>query len=886
MMFNATPNRLKRFREYSQQKKIALVEEYAREHDMSLDAIDYDSIELPAYYYDGRELFNKNGHSSKHGILLYDEHYYLMLNTRHCMKKIGYEWCETHLDYMPMPHKCARYMCFACDTSYTTKQKLAQHQEKKSVSKCKYCSRPHKFKGCQRSHKCSKSTKFCMVCKCYVHGDLDRHVANGCFKEIKCGNCNKYDSCASHRCFLKSKAKPASSKYFVYDIESYLGENGRQEFAMAWIMSLDLKTKVFVETAEEFAEWIAAQGARTILFAHNGGKYDNIIMREQLLTQDLKPSSVCQNGYKIIQFKIKNVTFRDTVAHISMSLKQMPDAFGESLQKTQFPYRFFTRENKDYSGSVPIEYYESADAEEIRSQYDIYNEGMCSEYHVLKESGGVDDKSLFDVAKEYCHNDVEVLAKCVAKYRRSMIELTTIDPLLYITKASYAYAVYTGVFMPKNTISYLQPNVADFIRSGFAGGRTNCLVRKYTGKVKSKDVSSLYPAVQMFDLLPARLIRYDYGNTKPFKVNICLPQECYVQPIRLEDASDSKDTSQVLVCNKYIHDKFDAGVVGFYKCDITVPRDIYIPVLGIKQTKYLFTNNDIKRQVYYTTELMEAIANGYVIERIYDYAEFTSSTDLFAGFVKKFYSLKQKMKNNPAMYVSIKILLNSLWGKFAENVTNSETIVVASNDRTKRVKLHSEELRGKRRLIGESYIKGREEDYSIRSYKKITDMVRQTKGSIAVAAAVTANARVRLYEALKFYNKRVLYFDTDSVYYKDNEESVFKPSAGHVVGGLGDWDDELTGTEFISIGAKMYGIKSHTDIVKSKGVPKGSINYKILSDLVDGKESYACKIKNFRASRLGVAVEDGLKIIRDTCTKRVYSVGKDGHFSLPFGAVR
>lgn len=953
--------------------------------------IDKKQIKKPLYDYDeiNDVLYNINGNTKKKGILLYNKHYYLMLNTEKTLsQEFGYLFCAKHNEYHKKTHKCHSHICDECGMSYKTKSSLTRHtklinttnnkvnqnknasmsintndkssdkvnnntiENKNGKNKtiiidgvCEHCNKKFKYIGCAKAHKC-KNTHWCNMCHRQVKNNIALHQANGCYTEIKCGNCGKFDNCNTHRCQLrllgnkklknknnntnnikkdknKTNTKKSKYKYYVYDIESYNEANGKQEFAMAWIMSLDRKEKIFIRTAKEFTNWCVRQKSPTILFAHNGGKYDNIIMREKLIREGLTPSNVCQAGYKIIQFKAKNVIFRDTIAHISMPLSKMPSAFGVESKKTIFPYSFYNKRNAFYKGDIPIEYYNECDREEVKKR-------------------ALNIRCDIDVmCREYCKNDTELLAMCVEKYRESMIQLTGgVDPLNYITKASYAYAVYRTKFMSENSISYLQPHAADFIRKGFAGGRSNCLVKKYVGKLRAKDVSSLYPAVQKYDLLPGVMLGY-YRNSIMENMMLSLPPKVdtttnnnitnkFNNNITNKSTTNSinkniKKTKYIIKrCNEFIKHQLslETPIVGFYECDIIPPKDIYIPVLGVKRDKYIFDNNFIHKKVYYSTELKLAIDNGYIIDRIYDYIEFRSTTSLFSKFVDTFYKEKQRYKteNNPAMYNSIKILLNSLWGKFGEANRYFETYIIRSCDIAVRNKLIEDELNNKCRLIGESVVETSDgkDAVLIATYKKLTSTIKQTKGSIAVAAAITANGRVRLYEALKYYNRDVLYFDTDSIYHKvrddinNDDDKVngdaddFKSNYPHVPGGIGDWEKELDGDEFISIGAKMYGVKQYDisidsgcdnnssnmcknskTIIKAKGIPKNIITYNIIDDIVnDNIDVYNCQYKKFVASRVGVSVINGLKIISDTCNKRIYNVDKNGnHYSVPFGSL-
>ena len=76
-----------------------------------------------------------------------------------------------------------------------------------------------------------------------------------------------------------------------------------------------------------------------------------------------------------------------------------------------------------------------------------------------------------------------------------------------------------------------------------------------------------------------------------------------------------------------------------------------------------------------------------------------------------------------------------------------------------------------------------------------------------IAAFTIAHARLKLYSGLKRLDRRVLYFDTDSVVFF-NRDGEWEPPTGSY---LGDLTDELDGshiTTFTSGGPKNYGYET------------------------------------------------------------------------------
>ena len=88
--------------------------------------------------------------------------------------------------------------------------------------------------------------------------------------------------------------------------------------------------------------------------------------------------------------------------------------------------------------------------------------------------------------------------------------------------------------------------------------------------------------------------------------------------------------------------------------------------------------------------------------------------------------------------------------------------------------------------------------------------------NIFVAAFTTCWARLRLYEALELLGERVLYYDTDSVIYLE-EEGQPNPFLGDYLGEFtSELDDDDTIEEFASGGPKNNGYKTKQGKVECK----------------------------------------------------------------------
>jgi hypothetical protein len=115
------------------------------------------------------------------------------------------------------------------------------------------------------------------------------------------------------------------------------------------------------------------------------------------------------------------------------------------------------------------------------------------------------------------------------------------------------------------------------------------------------------------------------------------------------------------------------------------------------------------------------------------------------------------------------------------------------------------------------------------------------KTKVVIAAFTTAHARLKLYGVLEQLNRRVLYFDTDSVIYV-SKEGEWEPPTGSY---LGELTDELDGahiTTFVSGGPKNYAYETSTDktVCKVRGITlnyrtQQHVNFDVMSDMVRGE---------------------------------------------------
>jgi len=244
-----------------------------------------------------------------------------------------------------------------------------------------------------------------------------------------------------------------------------------------------------------------------------------------------------------------------------------------------------------------------------------------------------------------------------------------------------------------------------------------------------------------------------------------------------------------------------------------------------------------------TPEVEKALELGYEIDKIHEVWHFPETqTGLFASYVNNWLKIKQeasgwpsgvdteeqkrayiadyrakegieldydKIEHNPGLRSVAKIALNSMWGKFGQNL-NKTQIRVFNDPQAFHEFLDSD-------VIEVSNVYVRTPELVEVHYKHQTeDIPVNPHLNIFVAAFTTCWARLRLYVALELLGHRVLYFDTDSVVFIEHPDDPYEPQP--VLGNyLGDFTDECDYiVEFVSGGPKNYGYRTKQGKVECK----------------------------------------------------------------------
>ena len=193
------------------------------------------------------------------------------------------------------------------------------------------------------------------------------------------------------------------------------------------------------------------------------------------------------------------------------------------------------------------------------------------------------------------------------------------------TLASTAMSLFRNKYLLKKYYTH-HPYVLKELFKGYYGGRTEAFSRGITGECYYYDFNSMYPAAMLNEFPDPSTLKIDYHN--------------------IDRVRHFEGISHVRVF-----------------CP-----DMKYPVLPFRNgTKTIFPTGTFTGY-YCHNELRYAVEQGYVIMDVYKSYYFLRTTPIFRNYVTDLYELRKKMKlANDPMEVTVKLLMNGLYGKFAQS---------------------------------------------------------------------------------------------------------------------------------------------------------------------------------------------------------------------------
>lgn len=652
---------------------------------------------------------------------------------------------------------------------------------------------------------------------------------------------------------------------------------------------------------------------KNICVAHNGSGYDTRLVFEEAtkLNPEFKIVPTAR-GCKFMQIQVGQTIFRDSMLHLKGSLANLAsDFFGGDggLKKGHFPHLFNSVENYDYEGPLPArEHFDLSFVLRNKDQLNEFNEWYLER---MKTPWNFKDELV-----SYCKNDVLILANLMKAYHDILVDKFQLSPWFHATAPSFVHHLVIQqlsqvIELPppaerelyQETISrlawndhwgVLSPNEYWFARLALRGGRTE--VRKVFHEVSDQDwdrgvriryqdIVSMYPYVQVACDYPIGLPTievYDseffpcYEHKNPESGNVVSLQcSCSIDKkrrwsdrlCRIVEMNHAPTPETILA---------DETFFGFVCASLTPPTGLFHPVLVTWDEaagKCIGSLKPIKAGVFTSVEFIEALKQGYRLDRLHRLDRYRKSPGLWSPLIKDLYIEKMansqsepsdaektilvnayeerfgmgvavresfsRWGNHPAKKQTFKILLNSGWGKHAQRAVMPQTKVLDTDA--------TDDMLALFKNIEEKVVTL--QDFAVLGDKTfIKHAVNGTRsnpnlhhGYLPAAVFVPAYGRLMLLKQLQKLGRRVLMHDTDSIVY------IAKPDLYNIPEGdvWGEWSVEKFDAKnggiktFIGLGPKSYALEAGNGktMFKCKGVSiklahEALLNYDVMKMLV------------------------------------------------------
>lgn len=411
---------------------------------------------------------------------------------------------------------------------------------------------------------------------------------------------------------------------------------------------------------------------------------------------------------------------------------------------------------------------------------------------------------------EYNRDDCVALYDVLCAYQKVSIETFGSNPLQHVSGSSFAKRVFFSDYYDHENypLYVLSKRVHEFISEGYGGGRNEVFKRgRYKATKRGK----------RWDIL---IYTYDFTSFYPAVGRLPVP---YGKPRYMGDLDNIK-TMNV--------DKFLEDNPGFYRVTVlSSPRDKQ-PIHGVfYKHKYVFP--DFKNYyglVLFSKEIQLGISAGYKYKLHYGYR--MELAPICEKFFEKMISVKTEAKAQGKLSLTwaAKITANSGYGYFGFDPYNRTVLRIYGKNMEEHVESLADNAQLSYRREGDAFI----------CHERTNVMLPDV--NVAVAAAITSYARMRLWELIqdiKDAGGEVYYCDTDSVHCSIDivDHKILGPKWCGLGKGknLGELKRELPkGEDVIDaayVGCKTYCYETNKEryIVKSKGTN----NPKAMDELED-----------------------------------------------------
>jgi len=446
---------------------------------------------------------------------------------------------------------------------------------------------------------------------------------------------------------------------------------------------------------------IASKHKITNFVAHYGGKFDFLFFLGHFITH---PAYVVENivprGSSILSFDVTlrphksldidftipsgKITFRDSSALLAFSLGSLTKSFNVETLKGEMDFLFIedTYYERPYVHKILLDdrcslfrngkqifsitknMLSSGQIRKLRywnhERFSLYpfrgKVSKISPYMKKKDNKGAGvsndwfNELTFPIFTKkdlltYLHHDCKSLYQCIDAFFRAPIiclakkKWTTASQSIEVFRMFLNEPLHS---LPDDSNMYIEGNIDEFVRKAYFGGRTEIFKPVFDSEISGKDflycydVNSLYPYCMKEHEYPDKFVKWAKGRKE-----------------------------------------YNKNAMGVWRCKVKVPEDMYMPVLAVKlNERLIFPVGEFEG--YWTKyELEYAVSQGCKILNIYEGAIFENAGFIFKDFVETLYDmrLKAKEKNDNVTQMTMKLLMNSCYGRMGINKDREKIII-------------------------------------------------------------------------------------------------------------------------------------------------------------------------------------------------------------------
>jgi len=360
------------------------------------------------------------------------------------------------------------------------------------------------------------------------------------------------------------------------------------------------------------------------IYVHNLSKFDAVFLLRVLAEiPNLYIDPIIRDG-RIINIKMSYLPtkdtkkpyvfeFRDSLLLLPSSLKNLAITFKVD-NKDIFPYEFLinTDISLNYIGAVP--------------EFKYFKNISIEEYNKYKEDFINKDWNLRDETIKYCMQDCISLYQVIDKFNSLVFDKWLLNVHRFPTSPSLTFGFFKSHYLKKDLIPKISGHIYQDIKKGYTGGHTDVYI-PFGENVKGYDVNSLYPTQMKIFYMPV-------GTPTFFEGDIT---------------------------------KIDPNAFGFFNVEITAPIDMNRPILQTKvKTKTGFRTIaplGTWEDMIFSEEMYNAMKYGYKFKILSGYTFYRAN--IFKEYIEDLYKIKVSHSKNDPMYIIAKLLMNSLYGRFA-----------------------------------------------------------------------------------------------------------------------------------------------------------------------------------------------------------------------------